>query len=495
MTFLRLVNNSMFRVFTRDLRGVSKRHPEPLTEPEHSSDKPLVKLDNDPDSAQIDNSKRSYRTFRQKVKNLKRNCSCQLVTKDNQYEMVKNAVTMFHHIPYFEQLQLKQTKHQDVLDRLKNMKSVRHQVNCKTEDIVASPRVEEYRNKDMFSVGHDIQGRVTVGYHVGGRREGVVCVGPGPVKIIKSSHKKVAALYEEFLSEIDQQRVSVYQGEQTGWNTGNWSELMVRSNFQGQIMVKVLYFTNDEINKQYEVEKNLLMEKFLTSGLPISSIFVTEVSRNQEKKRLLLHGEDNFVEKIGNLRMRLGPDTFCQVNPDCAELLLGVVRRAVLVGRNRTLLDLCCGAGMFSLYLSRHFRGTIGLDLEDTKYALENAAMNNIGNCGYITGRIQNILPSLLTNLKTQSVGVSAVLNPGRSGVDQSVIRSIRKFPLLDNLVYISCQPEDPRVVRNFVNLMSSDSKNTSSKHESKPFTLKFSVALDMFPHTHHCEHVFVFRR
>ena len=57
MTLLRLVNNSMFRVLTRDLRGVSKRHPEPLTEPEHSSDKPLVKLDNDPDSTEIENSK------------------------------------------------------------------------------------------------------------------------------------------------------------------------------------------------------------------------------------------------------------------------------------------------------------------------------------------------------------------------------------------------------------------------------------------------------
>ena len=371
----------------------------------------------------------------------------------------------------------------------------RHQVNCRSDDIVASPSVEEYRNKDMFSVGHDIQGQLTVGYHVGGRREGVVCVGPEPLQVIRPPHKRVASLYGEFLSEISADRVNMYRGEKTGWSSGSWSEIMVRSNYQGQLMVKVLYFTNDEDNSQYQNEKKLLVNKLIASGLPISSIFLAEVSKNQSKKILLLYGENKFIEKVGDLDMLLGPDTFCQVNPECAKLLLDVVRKSLVTGRNRTLLDLCCGAGMFSLQFAKHFRGSIGLDLEDTRYASQNAALNGVKNFNYLTGRIENVLPSLLADLRTQNIGVSAVLNPGRSGVDQNVIKSIRRFPLLDNLVYISCQPEDPRVVGNFINLMSNDSKKTPSKDESKPFTLKSSVALDMFPQTHHCEHVFVFRR
>ena len=70
-------------------------------------------------------TKKSFRTFKQKVKNLKRNCSCQLVTTDNQSEMVKKAVTMFHHLPYSEQLELKQIKHEEVIQRLKNNKNIR----------------------------------------------------------------------------------------------------------------------------------------------------------------------------------------------------------------------------------------------------------------------------------------------------------------------------------------------------------------------------------
>ena len=368
-------------------------------------------------------------------------------------------------------------------------------MQCKVDEILASPQTEDYRNKDMFSVGHDIQGRVTVGYHVGGRREGVVCVDPSPLQIIKSEHKQVASLYSEFLSEIDWNRVSMYQGGEKGWTRGSWSEIMVRSNVEGEILIKVLYFTNDTVSENYEDEKKRLVDKFLSSGLPISSIFVNETSTTNQRNSLLLHGDQNFIEKIGKLKMSLGPDTFCQINRECAKLLLDVVWRGVVVGRNRTLLDLCCGAGMFSLHLSPYFRGAIGLDLEDTRYAAENAGLNNLRNCRFLTGRIQSVLPSLLTDLKSQSIGVSAVLNPGRSGVDQSVIEAIRRFPLLDNIVYISCQPEDQRVIGNLVKLMSPDRQNTPSKYESKPFTLRSATALDMFPQTHHCEHVFVFRR
>ena len=122
MTLLRLVNTSMFRMFTRDLRGVSRKPLDQLVE--HSRDKSLENLQTSA-PIRVQESKKSYRTFKQKVKNLKKNCSCQLVTRDNQSEMVKKAVTMFHHLPYSEQLELKLIKHQEVIQRLKNNKNIR----------------------------------------------------------------------------------------------------------------------------------------------------------------------------------------------------------------------------------------------------------------------------------------------------------------------------------------------------------------------------------
>ena len=122
MTLLRLVNASILRMITRDLRGVSRKTSDQLVE--HSRDQSVENLQTTP-SIRSEETKNSYRTFRQKVKNLKQSCSCQLVTRDNQSEMVKKAVTMFYHLPYSEQLELKLTKHQEVLQRLKNIKNIR----------------------------------------------------------------------------------------------------------------------------------------------------------------------------------------------------------------------------------------------------------------------------------------------------------------------------------------------------------------------------------
>ena len=127
MALLRLVSNSVFRILTRDLRGVPRKVSEPLYQ--LSQDKLLVDNETESTPSEIESTKKSYRTFRQQVKKLKSQCSCQLVTKDNQFEMVKAAVTMFHHIPYSEQLELKQTKHKEVLERLHRMKSTRSEVN------------------------------------------------------------------------------------------------------------------------------------------------------------------------------------------------------------------------------------------------------------------------------------------------------------------------------------------------------------------------------
>ena len=112
----------MFRMFTRDLRGASRKTSEQLVESSRDQSFENLQTVTPPQSEE---TKKSYRTFKQKVKNLKRNCSCQMVTRDNQSEMVKKAVTMFHHLPYSEQLDLKQTKHQELIQRLKNNKNIR----------------------------------------------------------------------------------------------------------------------------------------------------------------------------------------------------------------------------------------------------------------------------------------------------------------------------------------------------------------------------------
>ena len=87
---LQVVNRQQPLIF-RGLRGlartrsqISESYEEPIEKPVGEEEAPPVK--------------KSYRTYRQKIKQLKSKFSCQLVTVDNQEEMVRNTVTMLHNL-------------------------------------------------------------------------------------------------------------------------------------------------------------------------------------------------------------------------------------------------------------------------------------------------------------------------------------------------------------------------------------------------------------
>ena len=69
-------------------------------------------------------------------------------------------------------------------------------------------------------------------------------------------------------------------------------------------------------------------------------------------------------------------------------------------------------------------------------------------------GGVETQLPRIVADLWGQGAGLSAVLNQGRAGVTQSSIVHLRRFQQLNSLVYISCQPEDPRGLKNLQLLM-----------------------------------------
>lgn len=72
--------------------------------------------------------------------------------------------------------------------------------------------------------------------------------------------------------------------------------------------------------------------------------------------------------------------------------------------------------------------------------------------------------------------------------LDPKVINAIRKNRLINNLVYVSCKADSPVTMKNLVGLVENN-KN------SIPFTLEIIKPVDMFPHTNHCELIFIFKR
>ncbi|GAB4859215.1 hypothetical protein Ancab_010675 [Ancistrocladus abbreviatus] len=109
-----------------------------------------------------------------------------------------------------------------------------------------------------------------------------------------------------------------------------------------------------------------------------------------------------------------------------------------------------------------------------------------------------------------------AIVDPPRGGLHPTVIKTLRTHPLLRRLVYISCNPET--LVANAIELCTPSSDKTErgnkknqgwrnmssaglarqrakSMPKSEPFQPVKAVAVDLFPHTPHCEMVMLLER
>lgn len=432
--------------------------------------------------------------YKEKVKELKSGISSQLVTVENQHEMVSKAVTIFQNIPYNEQLCLKQSKNDAIVTRLKKNKKVTAQVLCGPSRILGTQNVTRYRSKDQFSILTDIQGNLTVGFFVGGRKDGTICVEPSSISIIRDDHKTAAFIYQNFIRE-SRLSPNLYLGEYSEeCAKGYWGGITVKSNFKGELMVIIEFHECPSLKENLDDEIGKLVSVFEQSTIPLKSMFLA-IKNGKNTKYQKLFGEKFIIEEILGIPILLGPDTFCQVNISGAETLLKIVKKKINSHKSKTLLDLCCGGGLFSLHLAPFFRGCIGVDKADTSVAHKSAKMNDLQNCTFINGFVQDVISDLSYDISKTGGGLSAILNPGRSGVKPQVIQEIRKLHMLDTLVYVSCQPEDAQVFTNMVDLMLPDIKGISKRNSSNPFTLIDAIPLDMFPLTHHCEHIFVFTR
>ncbi|EOA26335.1 hypothetical protein CARUB_v10025700mg [Capsella rubella] len=118
--------------------------------------------------------------------------------------------------------------------------------------------------------------------------------------------------------------------------------------------------------------------------------------------------------------------------------------------------------------------------------------------------------------IKPQFRNVVAIVDPPRSGLHPAVIKALRTHPRLKRLVYISCNPET--LVANAIELCTPSfdeadrgnktyrgNKNigiaglarrrAKSMPTSEPFRPVKAMAVDLFPHTDHCEMVMLLER
>ncbi|XP_023396930.1 tRNA (uracil-5-)-methyltransferase homolog B isoform X2 [Loxodonta africana] len=358
------------------------------------------------------------------------------------------------------------------------------------------PVINGYRNKSTFSVNRGPDGNPkTVGYYVGTWRDrNIVCVRSHHLKNIPEKHNQVAQYYEVFLRQSPVEPCLLFH------EGGYWRELTVRTNSQGHTMAIITFHPQKLSQEELCVQKESVKE-FFTKGpgadCDLTSLYFQESTMtrcsHQQSPYQLLFGEPHIFEDLLDLKIRISPDAFFQVNTAGAEMLYRIVGKLSGVNSNTILLDICCGTGVIGLSLARHTSQVLGIELmeqavEDARWT---AAFNGITNCEFYAGQAEKILPQLLKS-KEDGQLIVAVVNPARAGLHYQVVRAIRNCRAISTLVFVSCKPHG-EATRNFIELCCPP--NSEKKLLGEPFVLREAIPVDLFPHTAHCELVLLFTR
>ena len=188
----------------------------------------------------------------------------------------------------------------------------------------------------------------------------------------------------------------------------------------------------------------------------------------------LLGGERVITEKLGEFTFEISSNSFFQTNPRQAEKLYEIVLDVAGLQGDEEVMDLYCGNGTISVFLSRAAKKVIGVESleEAVQNARRNAELNEVNNCEFIRGEAKAVLRDFE---QSKAVPHLVVIDPPRAGLHPRVIKSLLSIKP-EKIVYVSCNPTT--LARDLMAFCRQDYKLENVK------------PVDMFPHTYHIESV-----
>ena len=434
-------------------------------------------------------------------------------------QSILDVVTPYHALPYPQQLRRKLRTAAAALKQATRVirtldpafMPVHHEnmhnadILCDLQTTVPAPQLTAYRNKCEFSCGISSAGDRQCGFLLGKYSDGLIHVEPVDECVhVSEQAKRVVASFTDYM------RSSSWEVYEKANHTGVWRLVTVRNNRQGEVMVIVQLDDSIMTDSDKATVHQSLIDHF-AAHCPVQSLWVqhwngiSNAAVHSEAPPILLSGATTIVEQLSGHTFHISPTSFFQVNTQAAELLYSVVADYAQLQPPAVLLDVCCGTGTIGQVVGGGKEGVqvVGLELveaacEDAKV---NAQHNGMNNCTYIAGKVENTLThSFLRSLQppksatregsaAQPPTLVAVVDPPRGGLHGSVTRVLRECDELKRLVYVSCNPKT--LSDNLVTLC----QRASKRVKGRPFVAQKATAVDLFPHTDHCEMVVLLER
>jgi 23S rRNA (uracil1939-C5)-methyltransferase len=368
----------------------------------------------------------------------------------------------FQDLAYPAQLAAKQSWVEDSLRRIAGL------TDPPCEPIVAAEEQFGYRNKMEYSFAPGPDG-LALGLHRAGRWDEVLDL--ERCHLTTDTGNLIRNTVREWALE---ERLEPYDAAS---GKGYLRQLVVREGRNtGQLLVQLVTAPGERFDRERLIE-------LLTSLPEVRSIHWAINDTPGQPAVLpseLLWGEDAIEEELGGLRFRLRPGAFLQTNTRMAERLYAMVAEEAALAGGETVYDLYCGIGTIALTLASRALTVWGIEIseESVACAIENAALNAVGNAAFFAGNVGEVLRELRSRAGDPHL---VVVDPPRAGLAG---RGLRRLGELEapRLVYVSCNPTT----------LAGDAKRLIEEYG---YRLIRTRPLDMFPHTPHVESVSLFER
>lgn len=192
------------------------------------------------------------------------------------------------------------------------------------------------------------------------------------------------------------------------------------------------------------------------------------------QKNITVFGKGYIVDSLCNLKFRISPNSFYQINPPMAEIIYNkAIDYLNLTGKER-VIDAYCGTGTIGLIASKKAKEVIGTEVnaEAIKDAINNAKINDIKNIRFVKADATDFMIDMAENNETAD---AIIMDPPRAGSTKKFIDSLAKLSP-KKVAYVSCNPET--LARDLYDF---------KKHG---YNVKRIQPVDMFPYTEHVESV-----
>lgn len=332
----------------------------------------------------------------------------------------------YQHLPYEDQLKAKTEILRDQFIRIGKIE------NPPIQKMVPSPSPWNYRNHVQFHLTDE--GRLGYVKQVSGVR----------VMAIQECHLPEGSINQlwpqlEFEPETDVNRISLRSG------------------------------VDEDLMLVLESESPETPELEIEAGISITHVF--------EENIVVIAGNDHVIVRVLGRDFRVSAASFFQVNTAMAEKMVQHLLANLPISPAATLLDIYCGAGLFSAFLASKCRQVTGI--ESSPSACEDFAFNldEFENVELYEGLAEDILPNLAGHIPNVDV---AIVDPPRAGLEKRVVDElINLSPKI--IAYVSCDPST--LARDAVRLINGG------------YRLKQVTPFDLFPQTYHIESISLFER